>query len=313
MMGDEPTDVFRSGVSAPWPLVLGLALAASACGSSDGAVSRGDRLAAADRLQEASAEYQLALRRGDREPEILARLAELRVRRNDLGGALDLYGELLETDSTYLPQAAAGLVTLARDARQEGQTDRMLRALEPLLASGIRWVPDSLRLAAAEGYWSRSDPARALGLYLSLGVEPSAFTSNDALLHVARSYQELGGCTEALPFFDEYLDRVRSPGAERTGAQWHYGSCLYEVAGRLREAGENEKAARTLDRLIELKAPRPLLDDAHYSRGEALLGLGRTAAAVQEFETVLRMNPARSGPLVQQAERRLRELRYGGS
>lgn len=319
MRNDGPGSPRERRVSVPGGLVLGMAAAALAagvtgCGSRDDSLERGDRLAAADRLQEASAEYELALRRRGSQPAVLARLAEVRVRQGDLGGALDLYGELLERDSSFLSQAAAGLTSLAEESRRRGETDRMLRALEPVLASaGIRWIPDSLRLAAAEGYWDRGEAERALPLYLSLAVEPTAVSSSEVLLHVARSYEEVGGCPEALPFFREYLARVRSPGADRTGAEWHYGSCLYEVAGRLREAGENGEAAETLGRLIDLGAPRPLLDDAHYSRGEALLAVGRTSEAREAFETVLRMNPARSGPLVQQAERRLRELRYGGS
>lgn len=313
MIDEQPTADSGNPVVTRVAVLAWLATAAAACGSSDDAMDRGDRLAAADRLQEASAEYQLAIRRRGRDPAILARLADLRVREGDVGGALDLYGELLERDSAYLPQAAAGLVSLARDARRRGQVDRMLRALEPVLASGLRWLPDSLRLAAAEGFWDRGEAARALPLFLSVGIEPSSHPTEEALLHVARSYEELGGCAEALPFFDAYLDRVRSPGAERTSAEWHYGSCLFRVAERMRAAGENRDAEATLARLIELGAPRPLLDDAHFARGEALLALGRGSEAREQFETVLRMNPARSGPLVQQAERRLRELRYGGS
>ena len=294
-------------------LAVLLSSVAAGCGSADGAVERGDRLAASERLQEAAAEYQLAIRREGRRTEVLARLAEVKVRQGELGESIDLYGELLEADSAFRPAAAAGLLSLAEEARREGQTDRMLRALEPVLEIGLDWVSDSLRLAAAEGFWERGDPARALPLYLSVVGAPEEIESTGVLLHVARSYEDLGGCTEALPYFSEYLDRVRSPGARRTSAQWHYGSCLFEVAGRHREAGESRDAAETLSRLLELGAPRPLMDDAHYARGEALLALGRQEDAREDFEAVLRMNPARSGPLVQQAERRLRELRYGGS
>lgn len=293
-------------------LAAGVAVAGAACGAAGGAVERGDRLAAADRLQEAMAEYELAMRSDGREPEILIRVAEIRVRQGRLGESVDLYDELLGQDSTYRAQAAAGLVSLAEEARERGRTDRMIRALEPVLEMGMSWVPDSLRLAAAEGYWTRGDPARALPLYLSVGAAPDAVDSSLILLHLARSYEEVGGCAEALPYFAEYLDRVRAPGSDRTGAEWHYGSCLFEVAGRLREAGANGEAEEFLTRLIELGAPRPLLDDAHHARGEARFALGQREEARADFEEVLRMNPARSGPLVQQAERRLRELRYGG-
>lgn len=307
--GERRTGITPLGAA----LAVLLSVAAGACGSADGAVERGDRLAASDRLQEAAAEYQLAIRGEGRRSEVLARLAEVRVRQGELGESIDLYGELLEADSAYRSAASAGLLSLAEEARREGQTDRMLRALEPVLELGLDWVSDSLRLAAADGFWERGDPARALPLYLSVIGAPEEVESSGVLLRVARSYEDLGGCTEALPYFAEYLDRVRSPGARRTSAQWHYGSCLFEVAERHREAGASRDAVETLSRLLELDAPRPLMDDAHYARGEALMALGRDEDARQDFEAVLRMNPARSGPLVQQAERRLRELRYGGS
>ncbi len=49
----------------------------------------------------------------------------------------------------------------------------------------------------------------------------------------------------------------------------------------------------------------------HFLRGEILFDQGREDAAAEDFRAVLELNPARSGPLVQVAEERLRQIRYG--
>lgn len=281
----------------------------------DDALLRGDRLLAVGSTEEAVAEYQLALRRRGEAPEVLLRLADTRARQGELQEALDHYARLLAADSSYRHQASAALVDVADSARSEGDRDRMLRALEPVLRMGLHRVPPGLRVAAAEEFWNRNEFSRALPLYLSAVTPGDTAVSDGVLLHVARTYEELGACREALPYFSEYLERSRRRrrGAERTSAEWHFGSCLFSVARTQGQAGEHEEAEETLTRLLELGAPTPLMDDAYFSRGEARLALGRDDEARSDFSQVLRLNPARSGPLVQQAEQRLRELRYSGS
>ncbi len=142
---------------------------------------------------------------------------------------------------------------------------------------------------------------------------PDSASSPTVLYHVGRSYEELGSCAEALPYFRAYMSRRESGRrtAERTTAEWHYGSCLYAVAERERRSGEEEAALAKLTRLVELGIPRTLMDRAHFARGSVYEQLGRNELALEEFDQVLRLNPARSGPLVQMAEQRIRDLRYG--
>lgn len=296
-------------------LLAALVLTTGCEDRADDALLRGDRMLATGRTGEALAEYELALRRRGRDPSVLLRLADTRARQGELQEALDRYEQLLGADSTYRPQAAAALVALADTARRRGDGDRMLRALEPVLRMGLPWVAPELRLAAAEELWARKEVSRALPLYLSVVTAPDSTVAEPVLLHLARSYEELGACQESLPFFAAYLERNRRArgSAERTSAQWHYGSCLFSVARSQQEAGEPASAEETLTELLELGAPTPLMDDAHFARAEALLALDRRDEARTDFREVLRLNPARSGPLVQQAEQRLRELRYSGS
>lgn len=353
-------------------LAVLLALAASGCGqAAEDALARGDRMLAAGNVQEAVAEYKLAMRQRGEVPQVLLRLADSYARQGEVEETVRYVERLLAADSSYRHEAGAELLELAREARADGERDRMVRALEPVVELGAGMVPAEMRLALAEAYWERGEHERALPLYLSVveppdppplepavldsvgriarprasggfpgpvpggesgGTDESGETgqregersspgallpdsaSSPALLyHVGRSYEELGSCAEALPYFRAYLGR-REPGrrtAERTTAEWHYGNCLYAVAERERRSGEDEPALAKLTRLIELGIPRTLMDRAHFARGAVYEELGRNDLALQEFDQVLRLNPARSGPLVQMAEQRIRELRYG--
>ncbi|MFB6368336.1 MAG: tetratricopeptide repeat protein [Gemmatimonadota bacterium] len=345
-----------------WSLVAVLALAASGCGSAAGdALARGDRMLAAGNTQEAVAEYLLAARQRGESPEVLARLADAYARQGEVEETIRYVDRLLAADSSYRHEAAAVLLGLARDAREAGERDRMVRALSPVTELGVDLIPARMRLALAEAHWERDEHERALPLYLSvveppdpppldpaildsvgrearqegatpggdtvaagaeaagrrdtasLALLPDSASSPAVLYHVGRSYEELGSCAEALPYFRAYLSR-RASGrrtAERTTAEWHYGSCLYAVAQRERRAGENEAALAKLTRLIELGVPRTLMDRAHFARGSVYGEMGRNDLALEEFDQVLRLNPARSGPLVQMAEQRIREIRYG--
>lgn len=352
-----------------------LALAASGCGqAAEDALARGDRLLAAGNVQEAVAEYKLAVRQRGESPEVLLRLADSYARQGEVEETVRYVNQLLAADSSYRHEAGAELLELAREARDAGERDRMVRALEPVVELGSGMIPGEMRLALAEAYWERGEHERALPLYLtvvtppdppplepavldSVGrearprgpggfLDPGAGGESDAagaggepgesgqrggegpgegtllpdsasspavLYHVGRSYEELGSCDEALPYFRAYLSR-REAGrrtAEQTTAEWHYGTCLYAVAERERRSGEDEAALAKLTRLVELGIPRAMMDQAHFARGAVYEQLGRNDLALEEFDQVLRLNPARSGPLVKMAEQRIRELRYG--
>jgi hypothetical protein len=118
----------------------------------------------------------------------------------------------------------------------------------------------------------------------------------------------MGGCGEALSWFERYLE---TPGGDRTAARWQYGECLFETAQEERAAGDDREAEVHLSTLIEQGVPRTHLDRAHYLRGEIRLEQEDRDGAEADFEAVLTLNPVRTGSLVRLAEERLREIRYG--
>ncbi|MCL7960660.1 MAG: tetratricopeptide repeat protein [marine benthic group bacterium] len=290
--------------------LVALVLLPAACGGSpDDAVERGDRLYGAGQIDAAIAEYRLALRQRGDEPEVLLRLGDAYGEKGEVEASLRYIRRLLAQDSTYRFQAAAVLSEAARVALERGAPDNMARALGPVERMGVGLIPPDLRLSLARHYSGLSDHGRALPLYL--GAAEGEVTSAEVELETARTFQELGGCREALGYFESYLGRGRSAGTDRSGVRWQYGNCLFVVAEEEQRQGRSRSAEAHLDALIAQGVPRTLLDRAHFDRGEMLLARGAYQEAESDFLAVLELNPARSGPLVAMAEERIREIRYG--
>ncbi len=288
-----------------------LAAVLVACSDPAGAsLERGDRLAGEGEYEAAVAEYRLAERQRGDDPAVLSRLAHAYVRLGDLGAGLRVYQDLIARDSSWRYQASADLVEAAREALRGPGRERMARALDPLVPLGIELIPVDLRRELAGHKFERQEFDAALPLLLSV-LHETEEADPTVRYRTARAYQELGGCREALDHFEAYLDAEGPGGGEAGTARWHYGTCLFEVAREDRQRGDAGSALRRLERLVSLGAPRTLMDRAQYLRGELLAGSGRDAEALEAFRQVLRLNPARTGPLVRSAEEWIREIRYG--
>lgn len=293
-------------------LVAASLLWAAACGGpQEESLDRGDRLLGAGDLESAIAEYKLALRQGGESAPVLLRLGQAYARHGDVDETLRYYEPLLERDSTHLYQMAGDLIGLARDALARGARENVARALRPLLGVSIGLVPVDLRLALARYYWEDGDHAAALPLYLSALSEGGEEISPAVYFETGRAYEEMGGCLEALEYFSVYLDGAARNAPQVPSARWHFGSCLFETAEADHAAGRPRAALEKLDRMVRLGVPQTLLDRAHFLRGELLLAMGEQDRALDAYREVLRLNPARSGSLVQQAEGRIRQIRFG--
>lgn len=270
----------------------------------------GDRLLGAGRPEAAIAEYQVALRQSGEEPQILLRLAHGYAHLDRLDETAEYYSRLLAKDSSYVNQAVADFLDIARRAREAEDRARLARALEQLEMIRPGNVPDEFALPFGRYYYELGEYANALPLYLSvLGAESGA-ARPEVMYELARVYYELGECGHSLIHFRAFLD-TRPRGEQRDEARWHAGQCAYQLAQDDRMGGRPSQALERYELVIELRSPQALLDDAWFQRGEVLFGLGEFEEAARSYERVLELNPSRTGRLVRLAEQRIRSIRYG--
>ncbi|MEK9500665.1 tetratricopeptide repeat protein [Gemmatimonadota bacterium DH-20] len=296
-------------------LLLVVAFAgACAAGTEDSAVRRGDVAFAADSLKEALAEYQLALRQGDGGPEVLARVAHTFALLGRVDPAAEYYRLAAEADERFADQGAADLMHLAREAEAGNDRFRMATAvtraqeLRPGLGLG------DMALPLARHFYINGEFGRALPLYRRVLIE--ADTAPRILMEVGQAYEETGDCRQALLFFERF--RAEASRAERVEADWHIGTCGFEVASDLLTAaqrgggtGNLEEALRMIDRTIEVGEPQHLLSQAWFNRGEILAALGDCSGAMDAFAEVRALEPGGAGALANMARERFDAIRFG--
>ncbi|HET9982878.1 MAG TPA: tetratricopeptide repeat protein [Longimicrobiales bacterium] len=285
-------------------------LSLAGCRRTEDAVTNGDRLWADSNFTGALAEYRLALRRRADDPAVLARVAHAYAVTGRLAPARETYGRLLAVDSSYAPQAVFDYLGLAEGALARGDrysvaaSYQAAAALRPGLPVGA-YAPVLARYYGASG-----EPERALAYYRQ-ALEAMPPDSAPALLYETALLEESrGNCGTAIDQFREYRERApRGPHAEE--ARWHVGNCAFELAKQFEAAGRPDDALAQLALVLDLGVPQNLQDQAWFHRGELLFAQGRRDEALAAYQRVLDLNPARMGSLVERAQQRIDQIRFG--
>lgn len=292
-------------------------LAACGSGADETAVQRGDAFFAADSLDHALAEYQLAARQGgEADAEVLARVAHTYTALGRVDQAALNYRRAAESDSTWADQGAVDLMHLAREAEARG--DRFLMAtavsraldLKPGLGLG------EMALPLARHFFRNGEYGRALPLYQKALVRND--TTSDVLFEVGQAYQEIGDCAQGLFFFERF--REVAPRSRRGDAAWYIGTCSYEQARELHERVERapetdpvllEEALAHVDRTLEMGEPRNIQGLAWFERGEILAVMGDCEGALDSFSRVRRVETSPNSAVSTRALERIDLLRFG--
>jgi tetratricopeptide (TPR) repeat protein len=280
-------------------------------------VARGDAFFAADSLDQALAEYQLAARQGgDDDPDVLARVAHTYTELGRVDQAALHYRRAAELDASWADQGAVDLMHLAREA--EGRGDRFLmatavsRALELTPGLGL----GEMALPLARHFFRNGEYGRALPLYQKALVRND--TTPDVLFEVGQAYQEIGDCAQGLFFFERFRDAA--PRARRGDAAWYIGTCSFELGRELRERAERapeadpvllEEALAHVDRTLEMGEPRNILGLTWFERGEILAALGDCQGALDSFSQVRRVETSPNSAVTGRALERIDLLRFG--
>ena len=275
---------------------------------------------AADSLEEALAEFRLALAQGDDSPDVYARAAHTYVELGQIDDAADYYREAIALDPSLADQAVADLLRVARRASRDGDRFQMASAASQALAIEPSIGLGDMALPLARHFFRNGEYGRALPLY-NRALATSSDTLPRVVFEIGQAHEEIGDCQRALVFFEQF--REDASRAERSEVDWYIGNCSFQEARRLRSeavsagtgggtAGERlAEALAAVERAIEVGEPRNIQGQAWFERGEILAGMGECDAALESFAQVRYTEPGGAGPLVTRAQDRIDELRFG--
>lgn len=287
-----------------------LALGLGACESPDPALARGDRLWADSNYTGALAEYRLALRQSGGDEAILARVAHAYLQTGQLSRAREAYDQLLGRHPERADQAVYDYLHFARRAAERGDRYGMAGAVEAAQALRPELPLPDLAAALGRYYSDIGDAERALVYYERALTLQSPDSAVRLLYELGLLFESLGGCEEAIGYFEAY-GRQAPEGDRANEARWHMGSCAFELARRAHQEGRPGDALEHVTLVLDLGVPENIQDQAWFEQGEILFVMGRFDEALVAYRKVLELNPARTGQLVERAQRRIDQIRFG--
>ncbi|MBT8395567.1 MAG: tetratricopeptide repeat protein, partial [Gemmatimonadetes bacterium] len=188
---------------APLLFVL-LAASCTPLNEEGSSILRGDQAFAAGNLEEALAEYRLALRQGASDAEIYARVAHTYVALKRIDEAREHYRLAVAQDSSFTDQALSDFVRLAREENRIGDRPGMASAVETALEFRAGISLEDLVLPLAQHYSDLGEYGRALPFYQKAlsGLDPDSLPR--VLFEAAVAYDELGDCESAVIYYEDY-------------------------------------------------------------------------------------------------------------
>ena len=298
---------------------VALLVTLGACADNETAVARGDRLWADSAFTSARAEYRLAVAQRD-DDDALARLAHAYARTGEMEAARDAYDELVASDPRYAGQAAADFLFLARRALARSDEFGLAQAVEAARAVQPEIQTPEFGLPLARYYTARGNPDLAMAHYRRALVVLPADSAPRLLYEMGIIEENRDRCAQAIELFEGARTQARQGGSSEHGgrlrslmteSRWHVGSCSFVLAQEARANGQVTEALRQLEKMIDLGVPENLLDQAWFDRGETLYGIGRFDDALESYRRVIERNPSRAGQLVERAQRRIDDIRFG--
>jgi tetratricopeptide (TPR) repeat protein len=324
---------------------VGVLVGCSGTVAEEGALARGDQAWVAGDVEEALAEYRLALQQGNTDAEVYARIGHGYAELGKIDEAGNYYHLAAERDSAFAEQAVSDLVRLARAAETRGDRFGVAAAMEASLEFRPGVSVAELALPLARYYSQSGEYGRALPFYAKALATAPADTASEVLFETGLAHEQVGDCERALVFYEQFAEVASA--AQTSEVSWRIGECSYLLATRIR--GDLERAKREgivppggfvsedalpgsephalptaedvtaleevalmhLERTITLGEPRNRQAQAYFEKGELLAARGECDAAVEAFRQVGRVDPSGTGTLVVRARERIDQIRFG--
>lgn len=293
-------------------VLLGLLLLLGACSplvEEGTAVARGDEAFARGDVDEALAEYRLALGQGATDAPTYARAAHAFLTLGRVDEAREHYQAAVQSDPTLADQAAADFIHLAKKERELGDGFGMAAAVRTAAEFRPGVTVDHLSLPMARHFSTTREFDRALPYYQKALALLDSDSLPELLFEAGVAYDEVGDCESAILFYGDYRERL--PPWRREEVDWRLGNCSLQLARMSRARGQDDEALRHLDTFLGIGEPRNLLAVGYFEKGEILGARGECQAAIEAFQEVLVVDPSGSSPVVVRAEERIDQIRFG--
>jgi tetratricopeptide (TPR) repeat protein len=306
----------RRGLTRALGGVLALAAGAGlvACQDNETAIMRGDRLWADSAFDAAVAEYRLAVAQRD-DDHARSRLAHAYARTGRYTEAASVYQDLLPRNPQLVDQAVFDFLHLADRASRRGDVYTASVALDAALQLRPEIAAPGYILPVARFHRQRGESDRAREYYLRAMTTMPPDSAPLVLYELGVLHEEDGQCDVAVDYLGAFRQQARADEPRwRTlvaEARWHMGSCSFRLARTAREDGAPAEALAHLDLVVALGEPEHLLDQAWMDRADLLYDMGRLDDALEAYRRVIERSPTRAGPLVDRAQRRIDEIRFG--
>lgn len=289
-------------------------MAMAGCADNETAITRGDRLWADSAYAHALAEYRLAVAQRD-DDHSRARLAHAYARAGQLPEMQTLYEALLPDRADLVDQAVYDFLYVAERASRRGDTYTAAMAL-----GAARQLRPELRapafiLPVARFHRQRGETSLAESYYAQALSTVPADSAPLVLYELGVLHEEAGRCDVAVDYLGAFRTQARADEVRWRSligeARWHMGNCSFRLAREAREQGDHFVALHHLDIMTGIGEPEHLLDQAWLDRADVLFILGRSEEALDAYRHVVDRSPTRTGPLVERAQRRIDEIRFG--
>lgn len=295
-------------------LALAVALPMAGCADNETAISRGDRLWADSAYDAALAEYRLAVAQRD-DDHARARLAHAHSRMGQLPEMRSLYQDLLPANPALVDQAVYNFLHVGERAMRRGDVYSATVALDAAFQLRPELSPPRYILPVARFHRQRGAADRAESYYIRALTVMPADSAPQVLYELGELHEESGRCDVAVGYFSAFQVQARQDERRWRAlvgeARWHLGNCSFRLARESRERGEVTAALGHLETMLRLGEPSHLIDQAWMDRAETLYAIGRFDEALEAYRTVIDRSPTRTGPLVERAQRRIDDIRFG--
>lgn len=273
--------------------------------------SKGNRFLDEGRVQDARAEFRVAMRDGGRPPEgLLRKLGLLDLDAKNFADAREELDALLERDDGRREEVALAYLLVAARWFQDGDPFHAVQAVEAAREANPEQNVGPFWYAMGDWHFERLEDDLAVQHYLlaraaAPGLEP------EADYRLALALERLGRWRQAVRYHRAWARHAGDEGTTRE-ARYHLGEAAFRAAQASFLEHRYPETLEHLELVLRSGQPETRLDDAWYLLGEVRYRTGERAGAEDAFLRVLELSPSSSSRLYGEAERRLLDIRFGG-